>query len=119
MRDSPEWTQGAIYALSLACRLGSPNVAEEGLGAMGVRTIAELEATGADEHDLGPLRLVLWHGGDRPTEPQAGAWMAAHHDGEGWYLHWTNGDELAEIPWPFGESEIDSAEMERLGFEVV
>ena len=116
-----DWTRGALYGLSLACRLGSADVAKEGLGAMGISTIAELEASGADEYDLAPLRFVLWREGDKPAEPEAGAWMVAHDSGDGWYLSWTNddGDELAEIPWPFGDSEIDAAEMERLGFEVV
>lgn len=116
-----EWTRGALYALALACRLDSPDVAEEGLGAMGIRTIAELEASGADEYDLCPLRLVLWRAGDKPAEPAPGTWMAAHHDGDGWGLFWTNetGADLASIPWPFGEMELDTRKMESLGFDVV
>ena len=119
--DEDAWTRGVLFALALACRLDSPDVAEEGLASMGIRTIAELEASGAHEYDLGPLRFVLWRAGDKPAEPAPGAWMAAHDTGEGWYLHWTDedGNELGEIAWPFGEQEIDGDVMEDLGFEVV
>jgi hypothetical protein len=119
--DKSEWTRGALYALALACRCDAPEVAREGLGALGIRTIAALEASRADEYDLAPLRLVLWREGDKPTEPEVGAWLVAHDTGDGWYLHWTNdaGDDLGDIGWPFGESELTGAEMASLGFEVV
>lgn len=115
-----DWT---LYALSLACRLGSPEVAAEGLRALGIRSREALEATGADEYDLGPLRIELWRMGDHPKAPEGNgnAWMVAHHTGDGWYLGWTNedGGELSEIYWPFGESALSGADLENLGFEVV
>ena len=120
-KTSDAWTRGALYALALACRLDTPSVAREGLGAMGIRTIAELEASGADEYDLGPLRLVLWQAGDKPAAPAPDAWMTAHHYGDGWSLYWvTEADGgLADIPWPFGKSELAPDMMASLGFEVV
>ncbi len=118
--DRLEWTRGALYALALACRLGATEVAEEGLGALRINTRAELEATGIDEYDMSPLRRLLW-ANDQPKPPESDAWMLAHHDGDGWYLHWADDDgaDLGEIEWPFGEDELEAEELGRLGFEVV
>lgn len=125
--DRVEWTRGALYAFALAVREGSPHLAEEGLGAMGISTRAELEGTGLDEYDLSPLRKLLWRKGDRPEPPIPDATMTAHHDGEGWILSWADadGDPVAGLPndglieWPFGDDFLEGDDLESLGFDVV